>query len=624
MTKPGRRYGGRYQVTSPIASGGMAEVFLARDQLLDRPVALKVLHPEYARDRAFIERFRREARAAASLNDPRIVSIFDWGSDDGTYYIVMEYVQGRSLREIIETEGPLPQEQAVEIASDVCAALHFAHQHGIVHRDIKPANIAITPGRQTKVMDFGIARQSHDSGQTVTQTGTVIGTAAYLSPEQAQGLPVDARSDVYSAGVVLYEMLTGEVPFKGDTAVAVAYKHVKENPVPPSRLNREVTPDLDAVVMKALAKGPQNRYQTADEMRADLARVAAGRPVEATPLLGEEAGGRARRGRDATMVVPRRPGAEGTTIMEGAAYRDRRRTLVYALTFLLFFGLIVGGIALAFSLFGAGGSKIVVPDVVGKPLEEAQTVLEEAGLSSKVTGRQFHETIPEGAVVSQDPEDGIKADEGSTVGLVTSKGAERIEVPDVVGKTEEEAKAVIEGAGLKVGTVRPQSSREVEMGKVIAQVPAPRERVERASTVDLIVSSGRQTVKVPDVRGFTEERAKEILFGRNLNPVVKETCNTSQPSGTVVAQDPAPGTEVAEDSDVTISVNRTATVPNVVGKKEEEAKADLESAGFKVEVQRRQRVPPGEKEGEVVAQDPKAGATACKGDTVKITVATTT
>ncbi|MGH2722598.1 MAG: Stk1 family PASTA domain-containing Ser/Thr kinase, partial [Actinomycetota bacterium] len=285
MSEEGRRFGGRYLITKRIAGGGMAEVFMATDELLGRTVALKLLHPEYARDGAFIERFRREARAAASLSDPRIVAIYDWGSDDGTYYIVMEYVEGKSLKDMIQSQGPFTPQRAVEVAGDVCAALHAAHKRGIVHRDVKPANIMVTTSGETKVMDFGIARAPQESGQTVTQTGTVMGTANYISPEQALAMPVDARSDVYSAGVVLYEMLTRDVPFKADTAVAIAYKHVKEDPVAPSDLNPDVTPDVDAVVLKAMAKNPENRYQSADEMRQDLDRLLRGQPTDATPLL---------------------------------------------------------------------------------------------------------------------------------------------------------------------------------------------------------------------------------------------------------------------------------------------------------------------------------------------------
>lgn len=616
MAQRGRRYGGRYEVTAPIAAGGMAEVFLARDQLLGRQVALKILHPEYARDKSFIERFRREARAAASLNDPHIVSVFDWGSDDGTYYIVMEYVKGMSLRQLIETEGPLEPLRAAGIAADVCAALEFAHEQGIIHRDIKPANIAITASGQTKVMDFGIARQSRDSSQTVTQTGTVIGTAAYLSPEQAQGMSVDQRSDVYSVGVVLYEMLTGAVPFTADTPVAVAYKHVGETPRTPSKVNADVPAQMDAIVMKALAKNPDNRYQSAGDMRADLARAAAGRPVMATPLLSE----------DETAIVPRsemtavtRRGGDRTALMaRPVSQPDRRRRAVYFLTFLLFLGLIVGAVALVFSLFGGGGAKIPVPDVVGMTLDEAQNTLEQQGFHWRQEASDFSETVAEGSVVSQDPEDGIKAEKGTTVSLVISKGPERIEVPDVVGLTEDDARKAIEAEGLKVGAVRTQISRDVDKGKVISQNPGARQVVERGTAIDLVISSGKETVKVPDVRGLSEENARKALLDRNLNPVVKEGCDKDAKAGAVIDQSPAAGTSVPEDSDVTITVNHQVRVPNVLGKSEEDAVSELQDAGFKVEVKHRNTVP-GVQDA-VVDQNPDGDKFACKGDTVTITV----
>lgn len=603
-----RRYGGRYAITGDIASGGMAEVFLARDELLGRKVALKVLHPEFARDKTFIERFRREAQAAASLNDPRIVSVFDWGSDDGTYYLVMEFVEGTDLRDVIRTQGPLTVERSLEIASEVCLALHYAHQNGIVHRDIKPANIAITQGGQTKVMDFGIARAASDAGKTVTQTGTVMGTASYLSPEQAQGAQVDSRSDVYSLGVVLYEMLTQEVPFQADTAVAIAYKHVKEDPVPPSRLNADVPEPVDAIVMKALAKNPDNRYQSASEMRSDLERVLKGQPVTASPILPPEQ----------TAVIDT---ADRTSVMPVSttpAASRRRRALAYSLITVLFLSIIVGLVALLFSVLSPSGPTVAVPNVTGETFEEASRLLEGAGLKVSRAEDEFHDSYAAGIVISQDPEEGTKQPEGTEVELVVSKGGEKVAVPDVVGKSQDEATKLIESAGLKVGDIKRAFSEDVAKDNVISQDPEPGTRVARDSTVNLQVSGGQNEVQVPDVTGISEERAREILLERGLNPVVKEECNTSRRHNTVLDQSPAPKQKVPEGSDVTLTVNRAPSVPGVEGETEQDAIRMLEAAGFKVTVVEEESLPPNR--GRVIDQEPGEGRTACRGDTVTITV----
>lgn len=612
MTDKGRQYGGRYQVTGSIASGGMAEVYHAQDQLLGRSVALKVLHPEYARDRVFIERFRREAQAAASLNDPRIVSVFDWGSDDGTYYLVMEYVEGKTLREMIKSEGPLSAERAAKLAADVCSALEIAHQHGIVHRDVKPANIVVTQSGQTKVMDFGIARAAADSGQTMTQTGTVMGTANYLSPEQAQGLAVDARSDVYSAGVVLYEMLTNEVPFKADTAVAIAYKHVKEDPAPPSDLNHEIPAALDAIVMKALAKNPDNRYQTAREMRQDLERVLRGESVQATPLLPP----------DQTIAVDMRGGATQVLPVQTTQETSRRRkTLAYLLVITMFLGVLVALVSLLISFLGQSAPQVVVPDVVGLSFEDAERRLDAEGLNAVLDRREYSETIQQDFVISQDPDDGLKVAQGARVLLVVSRGPERIDVPDLRGKTLEVAQQLLEEADLKLGATTTVSSDEVEDGLIVSQDPTSGTRVQRGSSVDVEVSSGKQTVLVPNVTGVDVERAKQLLTDRGLNPVVKTgVCNTGERNNVVLDQDPAPREEVREGSDVTITVNEAPRVPDVRGQTEGEARKELEEAGFVVRVKYDGPTPITDAEGRVTKQDPQPGKAQCKGDTVEITV----
>jgi beta-lactam-binding protein with PASTA domain/predicted Ser/Thr protein kinase len=616
LSEPGRLFGGRYEVTGPLASGGMAEVFIARDRLLGRPVALKILHPEFARDRAFIERFRREAQSAASLNDPRIVSIYDWGSDGGTYFLVMEFVEGKSLKEVIQNEGPLTPERAEEIAAEVCSALYYAHRHGIVHRDVKPANIMINGEGKTKVMDFGIARALTDSGATVTQTGTVLGTANYLSPEQAQAMPVDARSDVYSVGVVLYEMLTATVPFKADTAVAIAYKHVREAPRPPSALVPEIPSELDAVVLKALAKNPDNRYQSADEMRLDLERLLAGQAVEATPVLPTD--------QTVAMVAPGRT-RDTTTVMAPVA-RDPgvpgvpppRRGLALGLVVVMIAAILVGAGALAYSVISGGTSSVAVPKVVGLPVDQALAFLTQNKLKG-VTTTAFSDTVPVNTVISQNPTDGQKAKPNSSVFVTVSSGAQTGPVPDVSGKSLDDAKAALTNAGFKVGSVSQEFSATPQ-GQVTRTDPPANQTAQRGQTINIFQSGGKQPATLTNVTGFDQAHATQVLKDEGFNPVAAAgTCDATKAPGTVLSQDPSGG-QVPSGSNVNITVNPAKQLPDVTKLQQTDAIAALQQAGFsnvKTQTQTQILGVP----GQVVDQSPKGGATACPGDTVVLSVA---
>ncbi|HEY7874326.1 MAG TPA: Stk1 family PASTA domain-containing Ser/Thr kinase [Actinomycetota bacterium] len=616
MSTTERTYGGRYTVIERVGTGGMAEVYRARDELLGREVALKVLHARFSQDRAFVERFKREAQAAANLNHPNIVSLFDYGADDGAYFIVMELIEGRSLSDILLDEGPLMPERAAEIASDVAKALARAHTGGLVHRDIKPSNIMITSSGQTKVTDFGIARAlGSDGDQTMTQTGMVIGTAAYFSPEQAQGNPVDARSDVYALGVVLYEMIAGRAPFTGETPLAVAYKHVREDPVPPSGVNPEVPKALDAITMKALAKNPDNRFSSATEMQADLERFLGGQKVHATPLLG------------ATQAMTRaQPRASETAVLQEQEYEPlpepRSRAGWYvlaALGILALFGVLA--YLFATNFFG-GGKTVKVPDVVGQDVEEARIVLERKKFVVEVDTRPSNK--PEDQVLEQDPAAGEPVDEGSTVTLVVSGGPRQTTVPDVVDLSEAEAEELLDESGLRVGTVTPEASDEIEPGNVISSDPPANTEVDRGSKVHLVISSGPSAVPVPDVRGRTEAEATEILENAGFSVSVVDIPSDTVSEGLVVSQEPTQGTAAEPGTTVEIAIStgpESTEMPSVIGEDADQAQAFLESDYGLVVTQETNTDPScTEPPGNVCDQDPSPGEEVTSGDSVTLFV----
>jgi serine/threonine protein kinase len=541
----------RYELSERLGSGGMAEVYLGRDRVLGRTIAVKTLLLQFASDPHFIARFRREAQSAAALNHPNIVGVYDTGSDDGTHYIVMEYIEGRTLRDVIREEGPLLPERAAELAGDVCAALAFAHSHGIVHRDVKPANIMITKNGELKVTDFGIARAA--SSETVTQTATVLGTAQYFSPEQAQAGPVDARSDIYSLGVVLYEMLTRQVPFTGSSPVAIAYKHVKEDPILPSRLNADIPPALEAIVMKALAKNPDNRYQNAQEMRQDLMRAATGKPVTATPLLApaEQTSIHQPSATDSTVVM-RRTGA--APLPEVAR---RRRRLGWTLLTLIM--LAIGGVVAwaILSTINKSPEMITIQDVRNKTLAEAKAILEGDGF--RVTSReQPDQQIEKGKVITTDPGPNEQAEEGSTVEVVVSSGPDFVKVPNVRRKTLAEATRLLEVAGLEVGDVTKRASPDVPKDLIISQSIPPETEVRPGAKINLVQSTGPEMVVVPTVTQDSVANATAELraAGFVVNHLSKTTgeCFFAPPD-TVCDQDPDGGTQAKKGSTVTIYTN---------------------------------------------------------------------
>ncbi len=546
MTEP-RLLGGRYEMGDLLGYGGMAEVHIGRDVRLGRSVAVKVLRTDLARDPAFQSRFRREAQSAASLNHPTIVSVYDTGdeSEDGLSvpYIVMEYVEGRTLRDILQAEGPLLPERALEVTADVCDALDYSHRAGVVHRDIKPGNVMLTPGGDVKVMDFGIARAVAASSTTMTQTASVIGTAQYLSPEQARGETVDARSDIYSAGCLLYELLTGEPPFTGDSPVSVAYQHVREDPTPPSERGVELPAAVDAIALKALAKNPDNRYQSAGDMRTDIERALGGRPVAATPLLDAET----MTGEPATTVLTQQPESPSR----------RRRVAAYLLLLLAVAIVFVSALFIARALLGGSPTQVHTPKLIGKTQPQAKQLLKRRGLDPRVK-YQFSQTNDNrGKVIRQNPSAGVFTTKGDTVTFTVSRGIRMVTVPKVVGGSLSDAKKKLAQHHLTDITVKHKHS-EKQANTVLKQQPGAstgkNDTIPASTKVTLTVSNGK--IKVPEVIGRSPADAATTLANSGFHVKRRMAQRLDKPDGVVINQQPQPGHYAAKGSRVTIVVNQ--------------------------------------------------------------------
>jgi eukaryotic-like serine/threonine-protein kinase len=598
---------GRYRVLHRVGSGGMADVYCAQDLQLGRKVALKVLYRRFAEDREFVERFRREASSAAGLQHPHVVSVYDRGEYDGTYYIAMEYLDGRSLKTIIRDEGPLAPDRAIDLTIQVLRAARFAHRRGIIHRDFKPQNVIVDAEGRAKVTDFGIARAG---ASDMTQTGSIMGTAQYLSPEQAQGEAVSAASDLYSIGIILYEMLTGRVPFDGESAVTIALKQVNEAPVPPSAYNGAVSPALEAVVMRALEKHPALRYQDADEFIAALEDA---RGAATTAQLAP-----------AAFVAPAGPSTMIEPPSEAYPYpdqplpphepRDRGRWWWWLLALLLIAGAVVAGVL----LLGGGGKQVTVPTVVGADQANAEARLRQEGFKTDSTPKTSDR--PAGEVIGQDPSGGSRADKGSTVELTVSSGPAQVGVPQVAGLTLQSAQGRLQRAGLK-WTVREEASDTVEKGRVISATPPEGQKVDKGSEVALVVSTGPEQVDVPDVTGKSFDEASSQLVAAGLKVTRKDQETADEDPGTVLAQNPKGGGQAAKGSAVQLTVAKEPSqidVPDVTGEDQGTAIAELSAAGF--EIQRKEKdVDSPEGDGVVIEQSPPNGK-AKKGSTVTIIV----
>jgi beta-lactam-binding protein with PASTA domain/predicted Ser/Thr protein kinase len=555
MTTP-QHLSDRYELGEILGFGGMSEVHMARDTRLHRDVAVKVLRADLARDPSFYLRFRREAQNAAALNHPAIVAVYDTGeADTGNGplpYIVMEYVDGVTLRDIVHTDGPMPYKRAIEVIADACQALNFSHQHGIIHRDVKPANIMISKAGAVKVMDFGIARALADANN-VTQTAAVIGTAQYLSPEQARGEKVDARSDVYSLGCVLYEMLTGEPPFVGDSPVAVAYQHVREDPVPPSTKHSGISPELDAVVLKALAKNPDNRYQTAAEMRTDLVRVHNGEAPEAPKVFSAAE-------RTSMLNAPAAPSRveETEEIPRSAAFVENDRaggSIGRWLIAVAILAILTVVVTIGINMVSGNPRDVQIPDVRGQSSADAIAALQNKGFKIHTVTKQDNTVLPE-KVIDTEPPAGSMASAGDDIAINVSSGPKQVEVPDCAALSATDCTQKLKDAGFSKFKQTNSASKPEDKDRVLQTVPPANQLSAITNEITIVIGSGPQNAEVPVVAGQTIDVAGQILKASGFLNTVPVPTDSTEPSGQVIGTDPANGQTVPQDTPIQIKVSK--------------------------------------------------------------------
>ncbi len=576
---------GRYRVISRIGSGGMADVYLAEDGQLGRQVALKMLHRRFAEDQQFVERFKREASSAAALQHPNVVAVFDRGEHEGNYYIAMEHLPGRTLKQVMLEERPLSQERAIDLAIQVLAAAGFAHKRGVVHRDFKPQNVIVDDQDRAKVTDFGIARAG---ASEMTETGSILGTAQYLSPEQAQGHATGASSDLYSIGVMLFEMVTGRLPFEADSAVAIAVQHLSQLPPMPSDLRPDIHPGLEATILRALAKDPTERWQTGDDF------IAALQSARAALALGDD--------------------GQGTAVWGAVDPGRNRRRWPWALAGLLAVAAAVG----AFFLLSQP-IQVRVPNLVDRPLAQAEPPLEQAGLKVKVI--QSQNPAPINQVIAQRPAAGARVDEGSTVELTVSAGPATAAIPDVTGLSEKRAIKTLNTAGFQVETEE-DISDEIEEGFAIGTLPGAGTERREGTAIQLQISSGPRIEQVPRVIGFDRDVAQSQLEGAGFTVGITKV-DSELPKDEVTAQTPEGGAEAPKGSNVSLSISNGKLagrpVPRVGGLDIDRAEPLLRSEGFRVDIEDK-RVRNVRQDGLVLDQNPKAGDTLEEGGTVELDV----